>query len=139
MNAVYVDSSALVKLLLLEPESESVLEIVNQHMDDGAHVVTSTLTKVELNRVRVRLDQTGPVASRFESKAVDVLLDSVAQIQITDQVIDDAALIEHHVKSLDAIHLATALQLGDELEALVTFDENMRRVGELLNLPVSNL
>ncbi len=139
MSAVYVDSSALVKLLLLEPESKSVLDIVNGHLNDGTDVVTSTLTRVELNRVRVRLDQSGPVESRFTARAVDVILDSLAQIQITDHVIDDAAEIEHHLKSLDAIHLATALQLEDELDSLVTFDENMRRVAALLALPVSEL
>jgi predicted nucleic acid-binding protein len=139
VSAVYLDSSALVKLLLREPETESVLDIVNRHVDDGMHVVTSALTKVELNRVRVRLDQAGPVESRFPASAIDHILDAIALIEITDQVVDDAADIEHHVKSLDAIHLATALQLGDELEELVTFDANMRRVGQLLELPVSGL
>ncbi len=139
MSVVYVDSSALVKLLVLERETESVLNVVNQHLGDGTQVVTSTLTRVELNRVRVRLDQTGPDEARFAASAIDEILDAVALMQITNEVIDEAAVIEHHVKSLDAIHLATALRLGEELEELITFDDNMSRVGQLLELPVSDL
>jgi predicted nucleic acid-binding protein len=139
VSLVYVDSSALIKLLILESESATVLEALNEHLSDGSHIATSALAKIELNRVRVRIDRSGPAEARFTVEDVDAILDSVALIQITDEVLDDASKIEHHVKSLDAIHVATAMQLRDELSSVITFDENMRQVGQLLKLPVTNV
>lgn len=59
-------------------------------------------------------------------------------IQLDDERLDLAGELEPSpLRSLDAIHLAAALELGDELEALVTYDERMAEGARALGLPVA--
>jgi len=88
---------------------------------------------VELSRARIRNDL-GGASDRFEARAQKSIFDILDVIQITEQILDVASSIPHHVKSLDAIHLATADVLREDLEVLITYDDNMLRVGKLLNL-----
>jgi predicted nucleic acid-binding protein len=56
-------------------------------------------------------------------------------IAVADAVLDAAAMLEPRVlRTLDAIHLATALTLGDDLDALVTYDARMLDGARLLGL-----
>lgn len=58
-------------------------------------------------------------------------------IQLDDALLDTAVgLPVPGLRSLDAIHLAAALSLGDELSALVTYDDRMARAARLLGLEV---
>jgi len=60
-------------------------------------------------------------------------------ISIDDRILDVAGLLEPRVRrALDAIHLATVLALGDDLEAIVTYDERMLEAAELLGLPTAS-
>jgi predicted nucleic acid-binding protein len=133
VSLVYLDSSALLKLLIEEEESAQLTGVINAYLTSDVRLVTSALTRVELNRARIRND-IGGGQPRFDVHSQDAVLDALDIIQITENIVNNASSIPFHVKSLDAIHLATADVLRDDLEVLITFDENMLRVGKLLHL-----
>jgi len=114
-SVVYLDTSALVKLVVREPESEA-LERVLHDWTDGA---SSALAWVELPRaVRRRLGEAGP--SLLELWGA---LAASSEVPISDEVIGIAARLgPARLDSLDAIHLASALSLGDAVGALITYD-----------------
>lgn len=56
---------------------------------------------------------------------------------LSDELLDLAGELDPPLRSLDAIHLAAALELGDELEAVVTYDAHMSQAAEALGLPVA--
>ncbi len=81
--------------------------------------MTSDLTRTELARAVRRVD-TGL------SVRAQQVLDAFVLLGVTSAVCDAAGRLEPStLRSLDAIHLASALQLGDELDALVTYDERL--------------
>lgn len=133
MSLVYLDSSALLKILVEEAESERLTDAVNSYLASDVRLVTSALAKVELSRARIR-NNLGGTPERFEARALDSVFDILDVVQMTEQILDTAGSIPFHVKSLDAIHLATAEVLRHDLEALITYDDNMLRVGKLMDL-----
>jgi predicted nucleic acid-binding protein len=64
------------------------------------------------------------------------VLGPIARRQISRRVVADAASIDLHIRSLDAIHVATAAALGDDLVAVVTYDRQMVRAADHVGLPV---
>ncbi|EEJ54088.1 type II toxin-antitoxin system VapC family toxin [Mobiluncus mulieris] len=83
-----------------------------------------------LARVTGRLD----VAQRGQARAI---LDALNLVRISSQICDLAGLLEPAVlRSLDAIHLATALQVGDDLEALVTYDLRLGVAAQMGGIPL---
>jgi predicted nucleic acid-binding protein len=129
MNAdrvVYLDSSALMKLAIDEAESGALRSWLRRRRP----MVSSALAKVELNRALLP-------AGRAALARGAVVLQRTSLIRVTNAVLDEAAgLPGVGVRSLDAIHLATARQFGDELNRIVTYDERMRASAEALGLPV---
>lgn len=93
----------------------------------GEDVYSSTLLRLELTRVlrreRLDLDLARPVLDRLNLVSID------------DGVLRFAAAIEPHIKSLDAIHLATCLLLGSGV-TVATHDSTMRDVAQQLGLDV---
>lgn len=59
-------------------------------------------------------------------------------IAIDDRILDAAGELDPDVRSLDAIHLASALELGSDLGAVVSYDEQMRRAAVELGLEVAS-
>jgi predicted nucleic acid-binding protein len=118
MNAsrvTYLDSSALVKLVVREPESTALRAYLRGHRT----VVSSALARTEVARAVLGLG--AAVARRAR-----VVLDRVELVRVNDRVLTDAgALLPADVRSLDAIHLATALLLGEALGPLVTYDRRL--------------
>lgn len=123
----YLDTSALVKALHQEAESVAF----GQWMDANAQrCYTSDLTRVELLRVAGRLG----TAERVQARAI---LDALNLLRISSEICDTAGLLEPiALRSLDAIHLVTALQLGDDLEALVTYDLRLGEATQMLAIPL---
>lgn len=63
----------------------------------------------------------------------------VELVAITDGILDVAGILEPRVlRTLDAIHLATALALGDDLDVLVTYDTRMAEGARLLGLEAAS-
>ena len=114
--AYYVDTSALAKLVVAEPETDA-LEAWFAQIERNP--VSSDLARTELLRTVRR------VAPELVVRARDVL-DSVTLIQITTAMFEHAALLDPTMlRSLDALHLSAALGLGDDLEGLVTYDDRL--------------
>jgi predicted nucleic acid-binding protein len=65
------------------------------------------------------------------------LLGEIDLIHLDDGLLDLAGELQPALRSLDAIHLAAALELGDELDAVVTYDARMARGAEALGLRVA--
>jgi hypothetical protein len=124
--AVYLDSSALVKLVVREAESAALRRFLRSHPIR----VSSALARVEVTRA-VRSQGTG---ARLRAQAV---LSRVRLLQIDDDILSTAAQLEPGVmRSLDAIHLASARVFGAEMEALVTYDTRMRDAAAMLGFAV---
>ena len=116
MGIAYIDSSALLKLIVREDET-AALE-ADLAARDG--LVTSTLAVVECRRA---IRRGGP--KRLLQQAEEVF-ETVYLVDMTRPILERAAALEPDlVRSLDAIHVATALSVGDpELEVL-TYDGRM--------------
>jgi predicted nucleic acid-binding protein len=111
----YLDASALVKLVVPECES-SALRI---ELAGWPRRASSALTRAELVRACTRID------SAARNRARD-LLDGLSLLSVTERVLDEAASIRPvSLRTLDAIHIATALVLRDTLGALITYDDRM--------------
>lgn len=125
--AVYLDSSALVKLIVAEAESNAL----RRYLRRRAARVSCALARVEVVRA-VR-----PHGGAAVARARQILL-RLDLLHLDDELLEDAATLDGSVlRSLDAIHLAAARTLGDELTAVVTYDERMTAAALRLGLPVS--
>lgn len=125
MTALYLDSSAFVKVLVEEPESGALRAFL---ASNPARRVSSTLLRAEALRAVRNLGSDTLTAIREGLRRVDL-------IGIDDRILDVAGTMEPRIpRTLDAIHLATALTLGDDLDAIVTYDDRMTDAARLLGL-----
>jgi predicted nucleic acid-binding protein len=111
----YVDSSAIVKLAIAEPESKAL----RRHLARRQPLVSSALARTEVARA---LMPSGPEAvARGEE-----VLRRVQLLRVNDRVLREAGRMEpEELRSLDAIHLASARVLGASLRQIITYDERM--------------
>ena len=123
---IYLDSSALVKLVVTEVESTAL----RRYLRDRVERVSSALAKVEVIRAVRPHGAAAVTRARQVLRRVDI-------IQLDDELLEDAATLDMSVlRSLDAIHLAAARALGDELKAVVTYDGRMAAAAAALGLHV---
>ncbi len=114
---LYLDSSALVKLVLREAESDAVVELVRL----WPARVSSELAGIEVLRAARRASATDEVLHKAEQVIAGLYL-----LRIDPEIVRQAARLEPpRLRSLDAIHLATALSLGNQLEAMVVYDVDL--------------
>lgn len=114
--AHYLDTSALAKLVVREPESPALHAWATT---TGRVLLSCDLARTELLRA---VRQTDP-ALALPARAV---LDVLVLLKVTPAVVEEAARLEPPaLRTLDALHLAAALTLGDDLEAVVTYDERL--------------
>jgi uncharacterized protein len=126
-RATYLDSSAIVKLVVAEPESSALRRYLRRRKP----YVSSALARAEVGRA---LLPSGPAATR-RGEAVLARIDLV---RVSDTVLRAAGgLLPEEMRTLDAIHLATAQQLGEDLGQIVTYDARMKTVAEELGLKVA--
>ena len=114
---IYLDSAAVVKLVHAEPESQALRDWLDQQAEIGW--VSSVLAEVESFRALYRH---APEAVARLHPVLDLidLVDLDPRIRILAQAISPAT-----VRSLDAIHLATALHIRAQLTAFVTYDQRL--------------
>jgi len=123
---VYLDSSALVKLVVAEAETNPLITYLRTRPTQ----VTSRIATVEVGRAAGRQEGVAP------GRALAVL-DQVTLIELDEEVADRASgLAPATMRSLDAIHLATAIGLRRELEALITYDARLAAAAAVHGLPV---
>jgi predicted nucleic acid-binding protein len=124
----YVDTSALVKTVVEEPESRALL----RWLADKDRLVACELVRVETVRA-VRISDPTAVPRAREVAA------SVTLIRLDDPLYDLAADLEPaSLRSLDAVHLAAALSVGNELAGVVTYDARMEAAALDLSLHVES-
>ena len=128
---IYLDSSALVKLLVSDVQTPALQSFLANHHTE--HRVTSALSEVELARALARAGwPDDPVADAAR------LLAGTDRIALVDDVLTSAAgLSDPTLRCLDAIHLASALKLGPALTAFVTYDPRLGRAAGDHSLPVA--
>jgi uncharacterized protein len=124
---LYLDTSALVKLIVAESESTALSDYVQRFAEDD--LFTAALARTEL--VRAVADGGPPAIA--EARA---LLDSIDTVALSRSVLDDAATLPPpRLRTLDAIHLVAAQRAGTSLRAVVTYDGRMVEAAAALGLP----
>jgi predicted nucleic acid-binding protein len=128
--AIYLDSSAIVKLAVREPESAALRRYLRRRRP----LVSSALARTEVLRALL------PVGDKAMDRGREVLA-RVDLVRLNDRILGDAGqLLPAEIRSLDAIHLATARRLGAELQRIVTYDTRMaevaRQLGHRVDVPM---
>ena len=112
----YIDSSAIVKLVIAEPESEAL----RRYLSRRRPLVCSALARTEVTRALLPAGEDAVARGKTVLRSIELL-------RANDRVLIDAgAMRPDELRSLDAIHLASARQLGPSVRQIVTYDERMR-------------
>lgn len=115
---VYLDSSALLKRVIVEPESAAVRSRLARLASAGDLLASSALTWLEVHRALRRADVTGP------DELADAALSGVDEFPLRPAVLLQARVVgPAGLRSLDAIHLASAVAI--QAQQLMTFDERL--------------
>ena len=126
----YLDASAIVKLVVVEPESDALVQALARWPDR----VSSALARVEVHRALWRAR-----ASRAVHARADAVLTALVLVRPDESVLAQAAAFrDPQLRTLDAVHLATALTLGDDPDAFITYDARLARAAGRLRLPVQH-
>ena len=119
--AFYLDTSALVKLVVAEAETDALGEWLRER-DRGP--VSSDLARTELLRTVRRVAPDRAVRAR-------AVLDTVVLLKVSTATFEAAGRLEPDaLRSLDAVHVACALELGDDLEGIVAYDRRLAEAAE---------
>jgi len=125
---LYLDASALVKLVVAEVESGAVQALV----DRWPRRVSSRVAAIELARAIMRT----PDGARLRARAGDVIA-GVALVELNARIAGAAASLElPTLRTLDAIHLASALSLDADVGAFVSYDRRLAQAAEEAGLEV---
>ena len=127
---LYLDSSALVKLVVTEAETKALAAYLRRHRSEP--VVTSALARVEVVRAARLVD------SALVPNAQD-LLRRVDQVPVSPDLLTEAAQLEpERLRTFDAIHVASALRIQRAgLTSLVTYDQRMLDAATAAGLPTT--
>lgn len=124
---LYLDTSALVKAVAHEAESDAVYGLLRS----WPQRVSSLITWVELPRAAMRKRGGTRLVRRAEA-----LLERIDMIELDVPLAKSAAaLLPQAMRSLDAIHLATALSLGDDLGGFLAYDTRLVEAAGAAGLP----
>lgn len=125
---IYIDTSALLRLVFPDDTTPAVGRLVD---DPDVDLVSSTLIRVEARRSTLR-------RAPRRMPRVDLVLDRVEVVGIDDAVIESAGrLPDTGLRSLDALHLATALLIREDVDALLTYDERLADAARAHGLAVA--
>lgn len=124
--AHYIDTSALVKLVVAEPETEAFRAWLEQEPREpvACHLVRTELLRAVLQGAPDRLVRAREV------------LDALTLTDVLTAVFEAAGRLQPaELRPLHALHLAAALDLGDDLEGIVTYDERLALAAESNGIP----
>lgn len=123
----YLDTSAAAKLVIAEPESSALHSWIAEGAD---RAVACDLLRTELLRAVRRVDPDRVARARKVLAAITLLT-------VTTAMFERAAFLDPvGLRSLDAVHLAAALELGDSLDGIVTYDDRLATAANGLGLTV---
>jgi predicted nucleic acid-binding protein len=123
VSVLYLDASAITKLVIAEPESETLLSAVR-----GNTLISSRVVVVEIGKAVARADPTvdpQPVLARVAFVELDADLAQIA-----------AGTGSAALRTLDAIHVASALRVGGEIAGFITYDERQAAAAQSAGLTV---
>jgi uncharacterized protein len=124
---VYLDASALVKLVVVELESSAL----TRFLGDWTSRVTSRISAVEVARV------SRPTAASEVVERANAVLDRVTFVELSSEIARLAGVLDPlALRSLDAVHVASALSLGSDAGPFVTYDARMQEVATAAGLEV---
>ncbi len=125
MSSWYLDTSALLKLIINEKESPALRKIV------GDSEVTSNLTRLEVARTLK------PYSAKAKENA-GTIFNFIALIPVNSEIMALAELVieASELKAADAIHVASALRLGTLIEGIITYDKEMAASAARLGIKV---
>ena len=127
-RAIYLDSSAIVKMAVQESESGALLRFLRRRRV----LLSSALARTEVSRALI------PLGAEAVERGHEALA-RVNLVRVSDRVLRAAGvLLPADLRSLDAIHLATAQEVRDELASIVTYDERMSAAGRRLGFKVTS-
>jgi predicted nucleic acid-binding protein len=127
---IYLDTSALVKLLFEEPESEALSAWLHERAETPK--LSTLLATIELIRTCRRHDDTALPAARE-------LLTGIDLVPLTSDLAESAAMVGPvELRSLDAIHLASASMVAEHMVAFVVYDMRLAAAATELGLPVAS-
>lgn len=125
--AYYIDTSALVKLVEVEEHSSALHRWVEEERPE---LVSSDLLRTEFMRAVNRVGRIDPIHVEDALSAVDTL-------PATTDLFDDAGEISGpELRTLDAVHLATALALGESCFGIITYDRRLADAAETVGIDV---
>jgi predicted nucleic acid-binding protein len=117
---VYFDSSALIKRVVAEEESDDLTDFLDARYEQGDLLASSSLAWVEVSRVVLARVKAPAIAGDL----IDGAMSGIDERQLTAEVVSVARRIEPLIlRSLDALHLATAVLIDADL--VVTYDERL--------------
>lgn len=126
--AHYIDTSALVKLVVAEPETAALRGWI---AETQPVLVASDLVRTELMRAVGRAAPDRAVSAR-------AVLDSLILLKATSSTFESAGRLDpDDLRSLDALHLASALDLGDDLDQMVTYDDRLAAAAQANGIGVA--
>ena len=129
MRALYLDSSAFVKVLIAEPGSGALRAFLSKRPERR---VSSAVLRPEALRAVRHLGSDALATVRDGLRNVDL-------VAIDDRILDAAGVLEPRIlRTLDAIHVATALSIGDDLAEIVPYDDRMAEAARLLGLQTTS-
>ncbi len=127
---IYLDSSALVKLAVTEPESAGLLSWLAAQ--PNLVRVASTLIRVEVPRAVWRAEPSALPESYL-------VIRRTTEIELSDEVLSKAAGVKPvTLRAVDAIHLASALVLRRELTSFVSYDKRLLAAARDAGLPTAS-
>jgi uncharacterized protein len=125
VTGLYLDASAFVKVVVSEPQSRALRSFLSHHEERR---VSSALLRTEALRAVRHLGAEALRRTRAALQRIDLVL-------IDDRILDAAGILDPAVlRTLDAIHLATALAMGSDLSAVLTYDERIIEAAQQLGL-----
>jgi predicted nucleic acid-binding protein len=124
---IYLDASALVTLVTGHPYAGELRDFLSQSPE--MPMGTSTIGFIETVRT---LDRVGNYPTALQD-----LLTGFTEILVTDEVRDAAATLPGRIRTLDAIHIASAQIIGDALAFLVSYDKRMLDVAHSVGIPIA--
>lgn len=127
MSLFYVDTSAWLKLVTEETETEAMLDLLTEVQEGGGNFVSSHLLATEMHRAAARLGVT--------PAGVQDALDELLLLLPREETFRLAGRIPgQHLRSLDALHIAAAIECGSA--TFVTYDERQAKAANEAGIAV---
>lgn len=125
MRNIYIDSSAILKFIIKEAESEAVVSI------SRARFITSELSRVEVKRAILRYEPNA-------LKVAENILDNFNFVKIDSQTLVQAERLPERInlRALDAIHIAVASKMALKINSILTYDKQMAKAAKALGFEV---